>query len=503
MIRERHQEYKSGIVLVAGSALLAALTAYEPQLAVAASLLMIGILVAAYLVCRPWHLFALYLFLLAAHVPLMGILLVQVGLPAPVVKAISAWKELTLLLFLLVALWHLLQSRWRATIPDLLILFYIFYTLAYLCFSLFESSNSLVTLLYGLRDLILPFLLYMVGRSISLSDKRAHRVFQWLLWAAFIYSLIGIIEWSFIPTQWHADLGIARYYKELLNLEYRPYYLGLPENYWRGTAAGRLRRAASVYGSSQSFATSFLLLLPVSIYGMLTRTLKERHLATLTFIISMIGLVLTITRFTIVICVGLLILASLISSQRARRWARQSLIVMTVAFILALFLSNSFRVVVISTLTFEDHSSSTRLVIWADTARIIMRQPLGYGIGQVGHTVARLIEERAQVVGIEGQMSKIGVELGILGLLLYLSILVVISAYLFITYNRVKEPYIRALCFASALTFIGLLVNSLTTEWHNSIALVYPAWWLAGSCVRVGSQYKKIDSSTQIQRNEN
>lgn len=489
-------EQKSWIILVGGTLLLALVTAVEPLAGLAASLLMIGILVATYLVCRPWHLFVCYLFLLAVHIPLMAILLVQVGLPRQVVKAISGWKELTLLLFLAVAVWRLLQSRWQATIPDLFIALYLFYTFVYLLFSL-NQDNSIVTLLYGLRDLILPFLLYIVGRSVSLSNKQAQRVFQWLLWAALIFSLIGIIEWSFIPTQWHADLGISRYYKELLNIEYRDYFLGLPQNYWRGTTAGRLRRAVSVYASSQGFGLSFLLLLPFTIYGMLTRTLKESNFALLTFIISLIALVLTITRFTIVICVGLLILASLISSERARQWARRSIIVIAIAFIAALLLSNTFRVVVISTLTFEDHSSSTRLVIWGNTLSVVMAQPLGYGIGQVGQTATRLITGGTKVVGIEGQISKIAVELGVPALLFYLAILLLISVYLFVTYYQLKEPYLRALCFASALTFLGLFANSLTTEWHNSMALVYPAFWLAGSCVTVGVQQARIQSMSQ------
>jgi hypothetical protein len=481
------QEKNWLIFLIAGSGFLALLTAIEPLLGIGASILMLAMLLAAYLGCRPWHLFALYLFLLAPHVPLMAILYVQLGLPATVVKAISAWKELTLLLFLAVALVALFRSRWQATIPDLIIALYLLLVGLYLIYSL-PKGHSLTVLFYGLRDLTLPILLYIVGRSVPFSEKWAQRILNWLLWATLIYSFIGIIEWLFIPTEWHVELGLPRYYQELLGQTYAPYYLGLPENFWRTSGAGRLRRAVSIYGSSQSFALSFLLLFPAATYGLLTRTLRESRLATLTFIVGLIGLLITITRFTIVVCVGLFILASLISSRRARRWATVSSLSLLITFLLGVFLSDTMRKLVTETLYFQDYSSSSRLDVWWRTVLVVLEQPLGYGITSVGFTATRLT---SGLIGIEGQYSKIAIELGIPGLLIYLSVLLSISAYLFVSYYQLKEPYTRGLCLISALALLGMFANALTTEWHNSISLVYPAWWLAGSCVSVASQTKK------------
>lgn len=479
------------LLLVAGSLLLAAVTAYEPLAGIGLALGLGAILGAAYLVCRPWHLFALYLFLLPAHVVTMAILLVHAGLPAGAVKIVSSWKELVLLLFLAVAAGRFaLRPRWQATWPDIFLLAYFAYAVVYFLFAVAESRPLTVTL-YGLRDLTLPVLIYIVGRSVPLSEKRARTIFHWMLWLALLTSVVGIVESQLLPTKIHIDLGIPRYYQELLGIDFGAYYSGLPENYWRATSSTLLRRAASIYGSSQSFALSFLLLLPFSLYAMFTRRLGRQGFATLVFLFSFAGLLLTITRFTIVIGMGLIALAGLLTSRLARRLAGVGLVLLALLFAAAMVGSSQVRGLVITTLTFQDHSTSSRLNIWSDTVEVVGRRPEGYGISAVGQTANRFAGEIRAVVGIEGQISKIGVELGLLGLLLYLALLLSLIFFLLAAHYRLREPHLRGLCFVMALTFVGLLLNAVTTEWHNSIALVYPAWWLAGSCVTYAVEQRR------------
>jgi hypothetical protein len=430
----------------------------------------------------PWHFFALYLFLLPPHILLMTILLVHLGLPAPVVKGISAWKEVILLFLLAAALWRLVRAPLRLAFPDWLVILYGLYVLGVGAISYAEGQGTIV-LLYGLRDLLLPVLVYGVGRSLFLSERRARQVFRWLVGAALLFSITGILERFFIPTAAHVAFGLPRYYGELLNLAYPEFYLGLPENFWTSANAGRIRRAVSVYGSSQGFALSYLLLLPPLLYTLVTRELREHRLAPLLLAVAMIALFLTITRFTIAISIGLLGVTMLVSSRGARRLAAYATALILGAFVLLLLFSSSARMLATSTLTFQDHSARTRLIVWQRTVETVAQQPFGHGIGRVGQTAARLDDQAAPLVPTEGQLSKIVVELGLQGLLLYLGLLLSISLFLARAAAAAGTPYIRGLCFASALTFLGLAANSLMTEWHNSPALVYPAWWLAGACM--------------------
>lgn len=443
--------------------------------------LCVGLLI----IYRPWLAFGAYLFLLAPHVLLMSALLVIVGLPGSLVKAISAWKEAVLLLLLLAVLLHSVQKRqFLLALPDMLVLLYAGWVALVAFFSLL-GGLSVVVLAYGVRDMILPVLLYIIGRSLLLSEYKAQKIFRWVLVAALIFSSLGVFERLFIPLEWYVAIGVPRYSRELIGITYPDYLMGLPENFWTSANSGLLRRAVSVYGSSQGFALAFLLFFPFYIYGLLTRSLPEHRFVKVTFVILMLGLFLTITRFTIMTCLFLLLLAGLLTSQRARSIVVRSLFLVSIAAVVLLLASDSVRLLVINTLTFTDHSASTRLVVWAQSIDAIVSQPFGYGISTTGQTAGRFGNT---IVGIEGQYPKIGVELGLIGLLLYILMLAFISMYLMRAAYQISSPYQRSICFAVALTFIGLALNSATTEWHNAIALVYPVWWLAGSCVTCGAR---------------
>ena len=469
-------------LLAAAVTVLAVLTAVQPLVAIGTVALVAALLVAAYFASRPWQILALFVFLLPPHVVLMTLLLVQVGLPSRAVKAISAWKEGALLLLLVLAGWRALRARWTLKVPDLLVLLYVVLVAVSLVSSILSGVGSRAAIAYGARDALLPVVLYMVGRCFPMTESRARCVFRWLIWAALIFSVIGIIERLFIPTEWHVLFGIPQYFQELLGLYYPPHLEGLPENYWTSSNSGRLRRAVSIYGSSQPFALSFLLLLPVTFYGAVNRALPERRLAQVALLVSLIALFLTITRFTIVACLLLLVLGALLHNRQARRWAAVVMVVVGILFGLAVLTSSSVQLLVFNTLTFQDTSSSLRLNIWRETAEVITQQPLGYGIGSVGQTANRFLAG-GNVVAIEGQYSKIAVEFGIPGLLVYGSTLVVISLSLLVAAQRIGTPYLRGLCFATGLTVVGLSLNALPTEWHNSPPLVYPTWWLVGACL--------------------
>lgn len=462
---------------------------------VAASILAVGSL---YLLRHPWTAFYAYLFLLAPHVLLMAILLVVVGLPANIVKVISAWKEAVLLLLLFGVLLRFVQrSRFVLSLPDFLIVFYTGYVVIAALFALYHKT-PLIALAYGVRDALLPMLVYFVGRSLSFDEGTAQRIFRMVLIATALFSGLGIIERFFVPIEWHVAVGIPRYFRELLGTPYPEWLLGLPYNYWTSANSGSIRRAVSVYGSSQGLATAFLFLFPFCIYGLLKRSLAEHRFATITFVLAIIALTLTFTRFTIVVCLFLLFLAGILGNRRARNIVAISVVIVGVAFIGIFVVSSDVRLLIINTITFEDHSSSRRLVVWADALRQIVEQPFGSGIGVVGQTSFRF---ETRVLNIEGQYSKVGVELGIVGLLIYISILAATSMYLMRAAYRTKASYHHALFFALSLCFIGLAMNAATTEWHNAPALVYPAWWLAGTCVahaaRQATTLKKSSPDTR------
>lgn len=433
---------------------------------------------------QPWRWFHFYIFLLPPHILLMTVLLVLIGIPAGVVKGISAWKEIILCVLLYSAISKLMKrSTVVITLPDLAVALYILYVGLFAGFAIFQHGGS-ISLLYSLRDYLLPVCVYWVGRSVAFPEHMAENVFRLLLKVALWVSVLGIIEWFVIPTRWHVLLGVPQYFRDLLGITYPSYLFGLPENYWTSANSGMMRRAVSIYGTSQGFALSYLLLIPVCLYGAVYRSLSHRRLAQIALVLAFVGLSLSFTRFTFAIC---LILAAIACIKAVGR-AKVIIVSLGVGFyslVLLCLFSNQLRMFLINTLTFQDHSSSMRLMVWGNTIRMVLAHPFGYGLGTVGQTSARF---GAMVVSIEGQYSKIAFELGLIGLLLYIGVLASIGVYTFRATRRVHAPYQRGVCWVVTMTILGLVINSMTTEWHNSPSLVYLSFWLAGACVSCGAQ---------------
>src|SRR5258705_11008384 len=93
---------------------------------------------------------------------------------------------------------------------------------------------------------------------------------------------------------------------------------GLPQNYWTGIGGHLVRRAGSVYLSGQAFAIPFLLFYPLATaWGFLRE--KRSALQIAAYLIITAGLVLTVTRATMV--VAFLQVVLLISLIRRPEWA--------------------------------------------------------------------------------------------------------------------------------------------------------------------------------------
>src|SRR5262249_5247471 len=131
-------------------------------------------------------------------------------------------------------------------------------------------------------------------------------VFRVLLAMGAVTSVIGLLEYFFVPTRWHMVLGIPKYFGAFLNLHY-PATGGLPPNYWQTIGKQIVRRAVSIHLSGQGFALPFLLLWPVSVLNLHVRWTR---LSLLLVGVNAAALVFAFTRMTIAVCFlqGLMVL---------------------------------------------------------------------------------------------------------------------------------------------------------------------------------------------------
>lgn len=437
---------------------------------------------------RPHWAIITFIILLPFHSFIITILISQLNIPLSIARLIAAWKELLLVgtaaSLILIVLFH--KRSVRLLFIDLVIVGWVVVLLVYFLVGLILRPNvGLVVHIYGLRDWMLYPLPFIIGRLVRMNEARI----SWLVWliayVGFATSLIGLIEYFFIPTEWHVYLGVPKYFGDFLNLQYPDYIFGLPYNYWTGISGQSVRRVVSVYLSGQGFAIPFLLIWPV----VLTLHFMRPRLHTRFFIIICgLGLLLSLTRMTIVVCGIQTILILWIFRRYTVLF--NTISVACLLLMLGLVMSDNVRTTVSNTIFLRDSSAMTRPQQWKDGVTLLFQNPLGFGLGHSGQAGERFGQGGG---GSEAGYFKITGDLGLIGLMLFFSYFGGIIAISIALFNKTKARSPKALAIIVLITAIGFMLNNLTAPPDQSTFVMYVYGALCGIIVTYW-QKKTADS---------
>ncbi len=425
-----------------------------------------------------WSMMAFILFL-PFHSLLMTILLAQLNLPINAVRVAATWKESLLILTMLIVVVRLLirQRMVVLTWIDGIVLLWLAQIVLYFGLGSLTPTweSSLMARAYGARDWLLYLLPFLIGRLMRVPDDNLHKLLKAILLVGVITSLYGIFEYFLLPVGFHVQLGVPRYFGEMLGLTYPDYLFGLPPNYWAEVAGVSVRRSVSTYLSGQGFAVPFLLIIPVALVWYIKWPAK-RNLFLLS--VCLFALLLTVTRMTIVVC---LIQIMLILFLAHRYKLLVGILLAGVALTCVILILNpAVRTFFVDTILLQDTSSSARPSQWLRGFDAIVEQPLGAGLGYAGQTGARFGGSGA---GQEAGYFKITGDLGMPGLVFFLLWfwgILLFSLNLF----RTSMGHWKMLGLIVFATAVGFMLNNLTAPPDQSSFLIYVFPFLAGIVVR-------------------
>jgi hypothetical protein len=485
MVRERlivNKQQASGKLF--GAILFAvALTAIALPWLISSPVLIIGLLLsltAAVIIFlffyRPlWALLG-FVLVLPFHSLLATVMLVQFGLPVSVVRVASSWKELILFTTMLLVLLRILS---RQRLPTLTWLdgISLLWLVQIAFYSVIGSLNpvwqpSITARVYGTRDWLLYLVPYFIGRLVWTTDSDLRRILRAVLLVGVITSLFGLIEYFFLPIEFHVLLGVPQYFSEMLGLVYPDYLFGLPENYFAEVRQGEIiRRSVSTYLSGQGFAVSFLVVFPVVFTWYVKRPTNQNMFA---LVVCAFALLLTITRMTIIVCSIQMILILLLT--RHYKILQGILVSGVLLFIVALMVYPDFRSYVMNTVLLQDTSSSTRLNQWAGGIQTLLEHPFGSGVGYSGLTGTRFGGSGA---GQEAGYLKITGDLGLPGILFFI---LWFGGILFFSLNLfwTSEGDWKTLSLVVFTTAVGFLLNNVTAPPDQSPFVIYVFPFMAG-----------------------
>ena len=463
------------------------MTALEP------ALYALLIAVAAFAVWRR-PLLALFLFLagLAVHNAVMAALY-GAGVRGSTLTAITAWKEI----LLVVALARVAWDAWRAralpfawsVVDSLAVAF------AALCvvYALIPQSalgghagHRAVAL--GLRHDVVPVGAYFLGRSLALS-RRDWRALAWtLLGVAVAVAAWGLIDAYAIPISWWRSSAVVPYFHKHLGYDYHGTG-GLPENFIYNVGGDKpfLRRLVSSFLSPLASGYLFVVALVIA------ATWRRAALAVSAVVFG--GLLWTFSRSSLVALAGALVLLALLRRSVVLLGGAAVVIAVAVAWAhvfphigptgrftpadlryqhrhAAKGPSGSFSAVSENEPSLHEHWTSLK-----DGVRTIVHHPQGYGLGNVGQVASRT---NTPLKAGESNYTELGVELGLLGSLLW------IAWGLAVLWGLVRARASRVCAAFAAVLALAVQTDVIGDPW-----VAYCVWALAGAALLMQTRPKE------------
>jgi hypothetical protein len=402
----------------------------------------------------------------------------EVGVRGHSLDVAAAWKEVLLLVALLVVAWKVRRLP-LATAADVLAAAYAIVIVVYALLPSGWLDGEATTRgeLLALRHHLLPVAAYALGRLVS-AWWRPERLGVVVALTAAGVALIGLLDLGLISLQAWRDSGVPGWYREQLGLRYEG-LSGLPENwvYNTGDEENPIRRLVSTFLSPLAGAYVFV----VALIYVASRPLRWWWIALGLLLYA--GLLYTHTRAAVgALVVGLVVLALAQRRLAPAVLAVGSVVVAAGFFVayphigpstsytdeeLAFLRENAQQEPGVSSDPFSP-SESSLASHWRnlkDGVREVLDHPQGYGLGNSGVVAKRT---GVDIKGGESTFVELGIDAGIAGLVAFAlwSVAVLLGLWR-------REAWLAA-AFAAVL-LLGLQTDVIGVHW-----LAVAVWGLAG-----------------------
>jgi O-antigen ligase len=322
-------------------------------------------------------------------------------------------------------------------------------------------------------------LLYYFGRGVPEIGVRPTYI-KHLFRVAVVVAAIGILERIFVTPKMLVAMGAASYMNDFLGLTVSTAGndWGLPSNYWSVLGRHPVRRAGSVFLGGQAFALPFLVLMPAATAWVFDQSKRLKFWSVFGYAVIWAGLLVSITRTTILVCALQVVLYFLIS-RRPTRVVGAVLTAMAV-FLTALVLVPGLSSFVLQTATFQTASSYSHVFDWRSGLLAFFDQPWGHGLGSSDQVAARF---GRKPLTADNMFLGYAVDLGLLGLIGWLAVLLTLGFFSWRLFRSPQTPGTRMVASTVLLTTLGIALNGTSSSPFNSVFLAYNFFILAGAAI--------------------
>jgi O-Antigen ligase len=404
----------------------------------------------------------------------------EAGVHGSALSAISAWKDVLLLLALAILFFGRSRFPWPSTAADRLAVLFGALIVVYglLPQGLLGGGATHKGVLFAARHDLLPVGAYFLGRGLELTDRERSRLCTTVLVTAAGVALYGLVDVYAVPLSWWRHSGAPGWFRDQLGLDYTG-LSGLPQNFVYNAGNGVVfRRLTSTFLSP--LATSYLLV--VAIVFIPRRRWWTVPLGALLFA----ALLWTHTRSALLALVAVFVLRAAFRRSVAPLLFATAMAVVGFGFVKGYthfgprthFTPSELKIqeqiakqhpqqsnnaTSANESSLSEHASSLRQGV-----HTVVHHPWGYGLGNAGVTAERT---HVKLYAGESTYTELGVEAGLAGALAFVawSLALVVAAFR-------TRPWVGFALLAMLL--LGLQTDIIGVPW---VAVV--VWAFAGDAV--------------------
>jgi hypothetical protein len=392
-----------------------------------------------------------------------------------IIPVFQFFKEILILIVLVLNVISL-KRRPRFHLIDYCICAFFVYILIYAILPIGE--NGFADRLIALKSTSFYIVVYFTGRFIDPKAIYINKYFNYIVLLTIAAGAVLLVEVSMYQ-QLQLFTGYTEYCYYFFNIEPGGIF-GLSTTF---DSDSGLRRFASFFNNPLEHAAATLLALAVigALYTRDDNKFKINIIGLLALGATLLSITFAISRAPFVAYFVIIYVYALVTKKKFITNTVHTIAACGAIYLIYLFTQydsnekGGMIAVLMNTIDFSDPSSVGHLVQWVEGIMAMIAHPLGLGLGTSGRVAGSL----GETTGGENQFIIIGVQAGIIALLLYLTIYVMFIRTTLKWLPKLKGKE-RKVCMAVLLIKIGFLIPMLTSEVESSSYLSYMNWFLSG-----------------------
>ncbi len=331
------------------------------------------------------------------------------------------------------------------------------------------------------KGMLLPGLAYFLGRNTVFDERELSRFFSMIFIVAILAFAVNLMEQFVLQAHIQQHTGYALY-NQVINDTYPTGNFGLS---WTFETQALTKRLASFFADPLELASSVLLGFAAGLIWFLTSKREEGFPYLVVMLCSMGSLFFSSSRSAFGGFFIMLFFIAVVFKLYRLILFGFSLVTAFVIFVV-FFASDDFYYFVIDTLTFQNASSVGHVVEWVIALESMIENPFGVGLAMSGNSGSVTDEVR---IGGENQFLIYGVQLGFIGMFLYILILGFSISRSIRVFRLTENVMTARLAFTAAAVKTGLLFPLFTANAELFAYVNWITWWMVGYAM---NEYSKI-----------